>query len=268
MANATSKVLADFILAWFKGEAASTAFANASGTGDGTLPTSWVGLFSTTPTANTGSGTEVSGSSYARQAVTNSSGWSAIAQNADTIHDEITNSAAITFPAVTTSAYTVAGVGIWDSLAQSTPAAPSATGNTGSGSAFTSGQTVNVAVTYLTPGGETVPSANTLVTIGTTGDNVVVTLPSFPTGCTGMNVYVSTSTGSSTLYKTNSGSAATSTTSAGTVTVTGFAPNTNSAVPGSNTSAGNLLMYQAVTSQAVSVGNQYSIAAGQLAIEV
>lgn len=118
------------------------------------------------------------------------------------------------------------------------PAAPSATGNTGTGSAFTSGQTVNVAVTLLNANGETTPSSDTLVTIGANGDNVVVTLPSFPAGCTGANVYVSTSTGSTTLYKTNSGAGATSTTSGGTVTVTGFAPNTNSAVPGSNTTSG------------------------------
>jgi hypothetical protein len=64
---------------------------------------------------NTGSGTEVSGSSYARQAVA-SSAWSAISQNADTIHDQITNSNAISFPAVTTSGYTVVGVGVWDAL--------------------------------------------------------------------------------------------------------------------------------------------------------
>ena len=137
MANATAKTLADDILNWVKGTTFTAAPANL-----------YVGLFSTTPTANTGSGVEVSGSSYARQTVA-STAWSAISQSADTIHDQITNSNAITFPAVTTTSYTVVGVGVWDA-----------------------------------------------------------------------------------------------------------------------SSAGNLLFYQAVTSQAVAVGNQYQIAAGQLALEV
>lgn len=103
MANATAKTLADAVLNWFKG----TTFTAAP-------TTVYVGLFTTTPTANTASGTEVTGSSYARQAVTTATGWSAITQNADTIHDQITNVNAITFPAVTTTGYTVVGVGIWD----------------------------------------------------------------------------------------------------------------------------------------------------------
>ncbi|MDE1904970.1 MAG: hypothetical protein KGH75_00785 [Rhodospirillales bacterium] len=102
MANATAKALADDLLSWIKGVTFPAAPANL-----------YIGLFSTTPTANTGSGTEVSGSSYARQTVA-SSAWSAISQNADTIHDQISNSNAITFPAVTTSSYTVTGIGIWD----------------------------------------------------------------------------------------------------------------------------------------------------------
>ena len=102
MANATAKTLADYILNWIKGTTFQAAPANL-----------YVGLFSTTPTANTGSGTEITGSSYARQAVA-STAWSAISQNADTIHDQITNSNAISFPAVTTTGYTVVGVGIWD----------------------------------------------------------------------------------------------------------------------------------------------------------
>lgn len=137
MSNATSKVFADYCLSWVKGTTFPAAPANL-----------YIGLFSTTPTANTGSGTEVSGSSYARQTVA-STAWSTISQNADTIHDQITNSNAITFPAVTSTPYTVTGIGVWDA-----------------------------------------------------------------------------------------------------------------------SSAGNLLWYQAVTSQAVSVGNQYQVAAGQLALEV
>lgn len=266
MANSTAKFLADALLTYLKGTAVATAFAATSGTGDATLTTSYIGLFSTTPTANTGSGTEISGSSYARVAYTNSGNWSAISQSADTIHDQISNSAAITFPAVTTTPYTVVGVGVWDSPSQvSAPAAPSATGNTGTGSSFTASQTCNVAVSYVTQGGETTVSANTLVTISSSGDNIVVTLPTFPAGVTGMNVYVSTANGGGTLNRVGSG--VTSTTSAGTVTVTNFS-STGVAVPGANTSAGNLLYYIAVTSQAVSVGNQYQLGAGQLVVEV
>jgi hypothetical protein len=102
VANAHFGVMADKILNWIKGTTFTAAPANL-----------YVGLFTTAPTANVSSGTEVSGSSYARQAVA-SSGWSSIAQSADTIHDEISNSGAITFPAVTTTGYTVVGVGIWD----------------------------------------------------------------------------------------------------------------------------------------------------------
>jgi hypothetical protein len=104
MANATSKFLADVVLNYIKGSAPATPPANL-----------YIGLFSVTPTANTGSGTEISGSSYARQAVA-SSAWSAISQNADLIHDQISNSNAITFPAVTTTSYTVVGIGVWDAL--------------------------------------------------------------------------------------------------------------------------------------------------------
>lgn len=104
MANSTAKTLADNVLGWMRGTTFPAAPANL-----------YVGLFLTTPTANTGSGTEVSGSSYARQAVA-SSAWSTISQNADTIHDQISNSNAITFPAVTTTGYTVVGVGIYDAL--------------------------------------------------------------------------------------------------------------------------------------------------------
>lgn len=104
MANATAKTLADNVLNWIKGTTFPAAPANL-----------YIGLFSTVPTANTGSGTEVTGSSYARQAVA-SSAWSAVAQNADTIHDQISNSNAITFPAVTTSSYTVVGIGVFDAV--------------------------------------------------------------------------------------------------------------------------------------------------------
>lgn len=102
MANSTAKYLADQVLNLIKGSTFVAAPANL-----------FIGLFSTVPTANTASGTEVSGSAYARQTVA-STAWSAVSQNADTIHDQISNSNAITFPAVTGSPYTVTGVGVWD----------------------------------------------------------------------------------------------------------------------------------------------------------
>ena len=106
MANATAKVLADDILGWFKGTSIAAPPA-----------TFYVALLLTVPTKNDGTGlAEVSGSSYARQPITASTGWSAISLNADNIHDEISNGAAITFPAVTTTSYTVVGYAIYDAL--------------------------------------------------------------------------------------------------------------------------------------------------------
>lgn len=105
MANATAKAIADDLLNWIKGTAFPAALANT-----------YVALLTAVPTKNDGTGlTEVSGSSYARQAVA-STAWSAIAQSADTLHDQITNSNAITFPAVTTTGYTVVGVALYDAL--------------------------------------------------------------------------------------------------------------------------------------------------------
>jgi hypothetical protein len=104
MANSTGKALADYVLNWMKGSTFQAAPGNL-----------YAGLFSVVPTSNTGSGTEITGSGYARQAISSAS-WSAISQSADTLHDQISNTATITFPAVTTPAYTVVGVGIWDAL--------------------------------------------------------------------------------------------------------------------------------------------------------
>ncbi len=104
MANATAKVLADYILNWWKG----TTFSAAP-------TTTYLALLTAVPTKNDGTGlTEVSGSSYAREAITSSTGWSAISLNADNIHDQISNAAAITFPTVTTTGYTVVGVALYD----------------------------------------------------------------------------------------------------------------------------------------------------------
>ena len=106
MANALMATQADRMLSWFKG----TTFTAAP-------TTLWVALLTANATTNTGTSlAEVSGSSYARQSITSASGWSAISQNADTIHDQISNSAVITFPAVTTTGYTVVGLAIYDAV--------------------------------------------------------------------------------------------------------------------------------------------------------
>lgn len=103
MANSTAKTLADDILNWLKGSTFPAAPANT-----------YVALLTAVPTKNDGTGlAEVSGSSYAREAIA-AAGWSAISANADNIHDQISNSAAVTFPVVTTTGYTVAGVAVYD----------------------------------------------------------------------------------------------------------------------------------------------------------
>jgi hypothetical protein len=114
MANSTAKPVADALLNWLKGSALATAFTSFAAN---PLVTVYVGLYTTTPTTNANlGGTEVSGSAYARQPITCSTGWSAISLNADNIHDQISNAAAITFPVVTGSPYTVVGVGLFDAL--------------------------------------------------------------------------------------------------------------------------------------------------------
>lgn len=106
MANSTSAFSADISLNYYKGTTPAAP------------PATWyVALLTAVPTTNTGTGlTEVSGSSYARQPITASTGWSTISQSADTIHDEINNVNALTFPAVTTTGYTVVGVAIYDAV--------------------------------------------------------------------------------------------------------------------------------------------------------
>jgi hypothetical protein len=69
------------------------------------LSTVYVALYTVVPTDST-AGTEVSGSSYARQAVA-SAAWTRT-------NSQIANNAEIAFPAVTGSAYTVVGWAIMD----------------------------------------------------------------------------------------------------------------------------------------------------------
>ena len=106
MANSTAQILADRELNYYKGTTPAAPPA-----------TFYVALLTAVPTTNTGTGlAEVSGSSYARQPITASTGWSAISQSADAIHDQISNVNAITFPAVTTTGYTVVGIAVYDAL--------------------------------------------------------------------------------------------------------------------------------------------------------
>lgn len=84
-----------------------------------TPPTSiYVALFTVAPTDVAGSGTEVTGGSYARQAVTcgtsgtgAGSGWTETTPTTN-----ITNTADITFPVITASWGTVVSVGVFDAL--------------------------------------------------------------------------------------------------------------------------------------------------------
>lgn len=71
-------------------------------------------LWATNPTDNNGtSGVEISGSSYARQAITSATAWSAISTVGGL--RQISNLNDILFPAVTTTGYTVVGCSIIDS---------------------------------------------------------------------------------------------------------------------------------------------------------
>jgi hypothetical protein len=99
------------ILNWMKG----TTWPSSAGWGAAPV-TTYVGLFTTAPTTDasaTYTGTEVSGSSYARVAVTSSSGWSAIT-GGSTTPAQISNAGIITFPTPTGSWGTILAVGIFD----------------------------------------------------------------------------------------------------------------------------------------------------------
>lgn len=104
MANAYAKVAADRFLNWIKG----TAYPATSAT-------LYVALLITVPTKNDGTGlVECSDTGYARQPIA-STAWSAISTNADNIHEQISNSNAITFGAAAV-AYTVAGLALYDAV--------------------------------------------------------------------------------------------------------------------------------------------------------
>ena len=93
MSNAASNYTENLALKWL-------LTTNSSGV---TRPTAWyVALFTSDPT-DAGSGTEVSGTSYARTAVTFS-----------VTDDTATNSGAVTFPAAGGSWGTISHIGVYD----------------------------------------------------------------------------------------------------------------------------------------------------------
>ena len=104
-----SKYHSDNILNWEKGTAMPTAPV-----------TLYVALLTTMPTKNDGTSlVEVSatGTAYARQAITGSTGWNAIVTNADNVTEQVTNNGAVTYPACGATNYgTVVGVAIYDAL--------------------------------------------------------------------------------------------------------------------------------------------------------
>lgn len=98
--------------------------------GNGTPTTVYVALYTTNPNFETGSGgTEVSGGSYARPAVTNNStNWPAASSGSKS------NGAAISFATPSASWGTVTGFALWDS---------SGAGNMIAGAALTTSKTIN-----------------------------------------------------------------------------------------------------------------------------
>ena len=81
------------------------------GNGAYTAPTPYVGLYTAAP-SDAGGGTEVTGGSYARQAVATgaSSGWDAASGGATQ------NTAMVTFPTATANWGTVTHVGLFDAI--------------------------------------------------------------------------------------------------------------------------------------------------------
>ncbi len=101
MAGNKSQYLENACLNWLKGSTFPAA------------PTTvYVALFTAAP-SDSGGGTEVSGNAYARQAITTSSGWSAISGGGAS-PEQISNAATITFPTPTGNWGTVVAIGLFD----------------------------------------------------------------------------------------------------------------------------------------------------------
>lgn len=107
MAQFKSNYLADAALNWYKGTAYPSAPANV-----------YVALFTVAPTSRAGTGgTEVSGGSYARQAIA-STAWQAVATSGSglTAIEQLAQTNAITFPTATANWGTVVGIGLYDAV--------------------------------------------------------------------------------------------------------------------------------------------------------
>ncbi|HET8689211.1 MAG TPA: hypothetical protein VFM18_21580 [Methanosarcina sp.] len=134
MSDFLENKLIDFL---FRGQALGiTGASAAAGTGPTTL---YFGLYTGNPT-DAGGGTEVTGGSYARVAVTSSlANWAGTQSAGSTVASSGTggttsNNAAITFPAPTANWGTITGVGVFDAASG---------GNLLLWSALTTSKTVN-----------------------------------------------------------------------------------------------------------------------------
>jgi hypothetical protein len=110
MAGLTTPV-EDNILNWMKG----TTWPSLGAWGAAPT-TTYVGLFTTNPTsdaATSNGSTEVSVGSYARVAITSSSGWSSIS-GGSTTPAQISNADEVTFPTATANWGAVVGIGVFD----------------------------------------------------------------------------------------------------------------------------------------------------------
>lgn len=115
-----SDYIENAILSWLKG----TTFPASPAT-------LYVSLHTADP-ADTGA-SEVTGGSYARVAVTSSSGWSAVGAGTGT-KKRVTNAGVVTFPSPTANWGTVTHFGVWDA---------STSGNFVVGGALGSSQAIN-----------------------------------------------------------------------------------------------------------------------------
>lgn len=122
---ALSDRLENCLIDWlFRAQApanATNGITGASATAGSGPATLWVGLFTATP-SDTGGGTEVSGGSYARVAITSSlANWAGTQAAASTTASTGTsgttsNNAAITFPAPSANWNTITSFGIFDAV--------------------------------------------------------------------------------------------------------------------------------------------------------
>lgn len=110
MAVFKSKTFSDNILNWLKGTAMPAAPANL-----------YLALFTTMPTTNAGASlVEVSGGAYARQQITPAM-WAAITTNADSVTEQMSTNAQLTFPVATANWGTIVGGGIYDAVTAGNP---------------------------------------------------------------------------------------------------------------------------------------------------